>query len=106
MWLFISFTFPIYCKKGRTEQAVLCRQLTKNGFTKIHNALYVRYCHTKSNAIVHKKKIISILPQKCDILIFLILDHQAREIFTHLKTRKSKKTTIFSLEPLPLIEFF
>ena len=105
MWVFVVMDFPSHTKKGRTEKRCFCRELEKDGFSKMHKSLYVRYCTTLSNAQMHKKRIKEILVNNCRVSIFLIGDKQT-EFSYHYLGPKSKKMSEELLKGPDLIEFF
>lgn len=91
MWLFVVTSFTRYNKIGREAQKIFERQLKTDGFYCLHQNLYLRYCTTTSNAIVHKERIKDVIPDVCcDISIIMLPDSQEQNIYHSLKRRRSK----------------
>lgn len=97
-------SFTRYNRVGREAQNLFERAMKKDGFHHLHKNLYLRYCSTSSNAIMHKERVKSMISHGCcDISIILSSDGQEQNTFHSLK-RKHKKNLLYK-KPLD-VEFF
>ena len=53
MWIFVVTSFTRYNKIGRENQKKFEKEVMKDGFYHLHSNLYVRYCVSSKNAVVH-----------------------------------------------------
>lgn len=91
MWIYVVTSFTRYSKVGREAEKLFGRVLEKDGFHHLHSNLYVRYCATSSNALMHKEKIKKIIPQYlCDVSIILSADNQEDNIYHSLNRKRTK----------------
>ena len=66
--------------------------ILKDGFFRLHENLYARYCTTASNALMHKERVKEIIPAKwCDINVILSADSQEGNVFHSLSRKRTKK---------------
>ena len=104
MWVFVITSFTRYNKVGRKARMDFHRSVLKDGFFHLHENLYVRYCTTSRNAIIHKERIKRIIPQKCcDISIILSSDGNENNIYHSLNRKRSRRIDYGKHENL---EFF
>lgn len=92
MWVYVVTSFTRYSKVGREAQNNFERDLLKDGFHHLHSNLYVRYCFTASNAVIHKERVKELIPRECcDISIILSPDSQEQSIYHSLNGRRKKR---------------
>ena len=65
MWVYVVTSFTRYSKVGREAQNNFERDILKDGFHHLHLNLYVRYCFTASNAVIHKERVKELIPREC-----------------------------------------
>ena len=106
MFLYIFLRFPTHTKQGRAEQKTFCRLLEQDGFSRLHQGLYLRYCTTQANADSHKRKIQEKIPVKCQISIIFVADKQQTYNYHYWGNQRVRKIDKKLLSPRPLIEFF
>lgn len=96
MWIYVVTSFTRYNKVGREAQKDFEKALLKDGFHHLHSNLFLRYCSSRANAIVHKERIKMIIPQHlCDISIIFSSDSQEENVY-HSLTRKRKRIVMYS----------
>ena len=76
MWLLTSFDLPTNTKKERKVAAGFRKLLLKDGFIMFQYSMYIRFCSSRENAEVHKKRIERVLPKDGSIAIIPITDKQ------------------------------
>ncbi len=104
MWVFVVTSFTRYSKIGREAFKVFERKLKTDGFYRLHQNLFLRYCSTGANAVVHKKRVKNMIPDvPCDISIILVSDNQEQNIYHFLSRRHSKHIAYSKPEN---VEFF
>lgn len=81
------------------------RILEKDGFSKMHRNMYVRYCTTLNNALKHKSRIQNQIFEKSKVNIFLIGDKQCEYAYHYYGPKSKKKGENLLKKPL-IIEFF
>ena len=104
MWIYVVMDFSA-TKKGRNEKRHFSIELERDGFTKINSNLYVRYCASHSNALMHKERIKKKLFEKSRISIIFTLNKE-NEISYHYYGRRRYKNLPQKLDTLPFVEFF
>jgi len=89
---------------GRASRTEFQGRLCKDGFFRLHENLFVRYCSTNANAMRHKEKVKSFIPARCcDISIILSSDNTEGGAF-HSMNRKRTNNIAYG-KPKD-IEFF
>ncbi len=92
MWVFVITSFTRYSKVGREAQKKFESAVKKDGFHHLHANLYIRYCTTGSNAMIHKKRVKKLIPVNCcDVSIIMIPDSQEYNVYHSLKRKRTKK---------------
>lgn len=76
MWLFVFFDMPTETKRDRKAHTIFRKRLLQNGFAMFQYSIYLRHCASRENAEVHKKRVENILPDKGNICILSVTDHQ------------------------------
>lgn len=93
-----------YNRKGKEAERIFVRHLTENGFYKIHNTLYVRYCFSQKSALSCRDKIHKMIPDvKCDISIIVSGDSQNDLSIHHLNRYEKGRSNV--IKP-SFVEFF
>ena len=92
MWIYVVTSFTRYSKVGRRARMNFHHAILKDGFFRLHENLYARYCTTTSNALMHKERVKEIIPAKwCDISVILSADSQEGNVFHSLSRKRTKK---------------
>ncbi len=76
MWVFVHFDLPTETKKDRKNYSKFRKFLLTDGFSMIQYSIYARHCSSRENAMVHKKRVKSMLPPFGNIIVFEITDAQ------------------------------
>jgi len=76
MWLFVFFDLPTNHKKERKAAAIFRKNLIKDGFAMMQYSVYTRHCASNESAIVHIKRVQSMLPPWGEVSILKITDKQ------------------------------
>lgn len=106
MWVYVSMSFSIRSKQKRVMRDNFVKELVKDGFVKLYTTMYVRYCTTLGNALVHKRRIMDKMLPFGRISIILVADQQAGLSYHCLGTTQDEKKEK-KLPKIPnLIEFF
>lgn len=91
MWVYVVTSFTRYNKVGREAKNEFQKAILKDGFFRMHENLYVRYCTTASNANTHKERIKKIIPLRCcDVSIIMSADNQEGNVYHSLNRKRSK----------------
>lgn len=106
MFLYVFLRFPVHTRQGRAEQKSFCRILERDGFSRLHQGFYVRYCSTLQNAHVHKQRVQAQIPAKCQVSIIFTADRQQTCNYHYWGNRRLKKINGEILSPHRFIEFF
>lgn len=89
MWLFVFFDLPVTTKNERKQASQFRKELLTDGFAMMQYSVYIRHCASKENAIVHTKRVESIVPSKGFVSILTITDKQFSQIIS-VQGAKSK----------------
>lgn len=76
MWLFVYFDLPTQTKKDRKNYTQFRKTLIKDGFAMMQYSIYARHCASTENAEVHKKRVKAAIPNKGEVILFMITDKQ------------------------------
>jgi len=76
MWTLVMYDLPTETKKERRIAAQFRKNIIKDGFTMFQFSMYVRHSPSCENANVHKKRVISMLPEYGKVGIIQITDKQ------------------------------
>lgn len=99
MWLFVYFDLPTETKRDRKNYAQFRKMLIKDGFTMIQYSIYARHCASVENAEVHKKRVKAAIPDKGDVILFMITDKQFGKMeFYHSAKEVNRPDTPQQLE--------
>ncbi len=88
LWVFVSFDLPTETKKDRKNYTRFRKSLLKDGFNLLQFSLYVRHCNSAENAEVHKKRVMSNLPEKGEVAVYMLTDKQFGAIEFFRSTKK------------------
>ena len=80
--------------------------LETNSLQTMYTTMYVRYCTTLGNALIHKRRIMDKLLPFGRISIILVADQQSNLSYHHIGTKQNEKTEITLPEIPNRIEFF
>jgi CRISPR-associated protein Cas2 len=72
----VFFDLPTETRKERSIATKFRTSLLQDGFEMFQFSIYLRFCQSRENAEVHKKRVKNILPSKGKIGILLITDKQ------------------------------
>lgn len=89
MWVFVYFDLPTETKKDRKDYAQFRKSLIKDGFSMIQYSIYARHCSSMENAEVHKRRTKGSMPEKGEVIIFIMTDKQ----FGQMEFYRSSKVT-------------
>ena len=106
MWVYVSMSFSIRSKQKRILRDNFLKELVKDGFTKLYTTMYVRYCTTLGNALIHKRRIMDKLLPFGRISIILVADQQSNLSYHRIGTKQNEKTEKTLPEIPDRIEFF
>lgn len=76
MWIFVHFDLPTETKKDRKSYTDFRKALIVDGFTMLQFSIYIRPCTSRENAEVHKRRIKRNIPERGNIIIFMVTDKQ------------------------------
>ncbi len=92
MWIFVVTSFTRYNTVGRKARGLFHKEVLKDGFFQLHENLYIRYCSTSKNALVHKERVKNLMLNRCcDISIIIVPDSMENNIYHSLGRKRSKK---------------
>lgn len=106
MWVYVVMNFSKSTKIGRERQRVFCREIIKDGFQRLYDNLYVRYCSTMENAQVHKKRIIGTILERSQVSIIFVDDRHNGQSYHYFGRNQKRKNEAKILEMPELVEFF
>lgn len=106
MWVYVSMSFSIRSKQKRILRDNFLKELVKDGFTKLYTTMYVRYCTTLGNALIHKRRVMEKLLTFGQISIILVADQQANLSYHRIGTKQDEKKEKKLPEIPNSIEFF
>jgi len=101
MWVLVFFDLPTETKKERRAANLFRKALLKDGFNMFQYSIYMRFCPSRENALVHTKRMKNHLPKDGHIGILTITDKQfgMMELFVGTKPKETEK-------PLQQLELF
>lgn len=106
MWVYVAISLPFKSKKRRALCDGFVKELVKDGFSKLYTTMYVRYCSSLGNALIHKKRVMEKLLPFGRVSIILVADQQA-DLAYHFCGLKQNEKNERKLPDIPdLIEFF
>ena len=87
MWVMVLFDLPTATKSERRIAQQFRKGLQQDGFVMFQFSIYIRFCQSMENSLVHTKRVKSLLPEKGKVGIFSITDKQfgRMEIFHGVK---------------------
>ena len=106
MWVYVSMSFSIRSKQKRVQRDSFIKELVKDGFVKLYTTMYVLYCTTLGNALIHKRRVMEKMLPFGRISIILVADQQASLSYHHIGTKQDEKKEKELPEIPELIEIF
>lgn len=106
MWVYVVMKFSKRTKLGRERQKLFCREIAKDGFRRLYDSLYVRYCSSIGNAQMHKKRIMEKIMEKCQISIMFVDDRHNGQSYHFLGGARKEKMRRIYLKCLIWLNFF
>lgn len=97
-------SFSIRSKQKRMQRDNFVKELLKDGFVKLYTTMYVRYCTTLGNALIHKRRVMDRMLPFGRISIIFVADQQAGLSY-HRISQDGKKEKKLPIIP-ESIEFF
>lgn len=94
MWVMVLFDLPTETKKERRIAQQFRKGLQQDGFVMFQFSIYIRFCQSMENAIVHTKRVKSLLPEKGKIGIFSITDKQFARMEIFYGIKKAEPTPV------------
>lgn len=93
MWVLVFFDLPTETKKERRAAARFRKQLLEDGFGMFQFSIYMRFCASRENALVHTRRVKLILPKDGHVGILTITDKQfgMMELFIGKKEVETEK---------------
>ena len=93
MWVLVFFDLPTETKKERRAAAGFRKNLIKDGFNMFQFSIYLRFCPSRENALVHIKRTKMNLPKNGHVGILSITDKQfgMMELFIGKKEVETEK---------------
>lgn len=90
MWVLVMYDLPTETKKERKAAAKFRKEIMGDGFTMFQFSMYIRHCASMENALVHIKRVKSLLPETGHVGILCITDKQFGniQIFSCKKEKK------------------
>ena len=76
MWLFVFFDLPTTTKEERRTAQQFRKKLQRDGFTMMQYSVYTRHCASLQSALVHVKRVKSIIPNRGHVSIIQVTDRQ------------------------------
>lgn len=76
MWILVFFDLPTETKKDRRAASKFRKSLLNDGFKMFQFSIYMRFCASRENAIVHTKRVKYSLPKFGKIGILEVTDRQ------------------------------
>ena len=78
----------------------------KDGFTKLYTTMYVRYCTSLGNALIHKKRVMEGVLPFGKVSIIVVADQQGDLAYHYCGMKQNEKNGMKLPETPSLIEFF
>lgn len=102
----MTMSFSYRSKQRRIQRDNFVKELVKDGFMKLYSTMYVRYCTTLGNALIHKKRVMDHLMPFGRISIIIVADQQSDLAYHYIGSRQDEKKE-GKLPKIPtMIEFF
>lgn len=76
MWVLVLFDLPTETKKERKAATKFRKNLLDKGFTMFQFSIYMRFCQSRENAVMHTKYVKQNLPEKGKVGVISITDKQ------------------------------
>ena len=76
MWVMVFFDLPTETKLERKAAAQFRKNLMQDGFIMFQFSIYMRHCNSRENAMVHVKRVKSLLPSHGLVGVLCITDKQ------------------------------
>lgn len=106
MWVYVLLNLPFRSKKRKVANDTFVRELVKDGFSKLYSTMYVRYCTSLGNALIHKKRVMEGVLPYGSVSIIIVADQQA-DLAYHYCGKKQNGKNELKLPKVPsMIEFF
>lgn len=87
-------SFTRYSKVGKAARLAFQEALLRDGFFRLHENLYLRYCTTSANAMRHRERIKGLIPERCcDISIIFSSDNTGGGVFHSLNRKRTNRVT-------------
>jgi CRISPR-associated protein Cas2 len=95
MWVLVFFDLPTETKKNRRAATKFRKSLLDDGFTMFQFSIYIRFCASRENMEVHKKRVKLSLPEQGKVGVMQITDKQfgMMELFYGKKPTALEKPT-------------
>ncbi len=106
MWIYVSFNLPFRSNKRKAACDFFVRELVKDGFSKLYTTMYVRYCTSLGNALIHKKRVMERLLPYGNVSIIIVADQQVDLAYHYCGKKQNEKNELKLPEVPSLIEFF
>lgn len=91
MWVVAIFDFPRHYKSGRQNMNRFVGVLEKEGFCKVQRGMYVRYCTTADNGLMHRRRIANFIQPRSTICLLCIGDREFLDIYSYFGSTKTPK---------------
>ena len=76
MWVLVFFDLPTDTKAERKAASQFRKRLISDGFNMFQFSIYIRHCPSKENAMVHIKRVKSMLPKYGKVGVLYVTDNQ------------------------------
>lgn len=106
MWVYVSMDFVIRSKQRRSLRDGFVKELLKDGFSKLYTTMYVRYCATLGNAMMHKRRVMEKLLPFGRVSIIIVADQQAELAYHYIGSKQEEKKEKKLPEMPNCIDFF
>ncbi|HCN52361.1 MAG TPA: CRISPR-associated endonuclease Cas2 [Prevotella sp.] len=101
MWVLVFYDLPTETAKQRKEAALFRKRIMGDGFTMFQFSIYMRHCPSMDNALVHIRRVKSILPRYGNVGILCITDKQFGDIQVFVCKQEKKNA-----QPYQQLELF
>ncbi len=106
MWVYVSLNLPFRSKKRKAANDSFVRELVKDGFSKLYPTMYVRYCTSLGNALIHKKRVMERLLPYGNVSVIIVADQQSDLAYHYCGIKQNEKNELKLPKVPSLIEFF
>jgi len=76
MWIVVLFDIPVGTKPQRKLAADFRKRLREDGFSMLQFSVYARPCPSEENALVHARRVESMLPPEGQVRLLQLTDRQ------------------------------